>query len=83
MYVIPSHAYLRGLMCKDMGLEVKTSAGVIHNVPAMNLDQACTATLKVEWIARNFSVRVPTRQGAPAIAEMDTRSLKLDRLITP
>ena len=81
MIARPSHAYLRGLECKNRGIEIKTSSGVIHTVDAWEGDEICGATLKTEWIEKVFSVRIPTSRGSPAIVTMNTRTLKLERLV--
>ena len=68
--------------CGKLGLEIKTSTGDIHKITAEepNLTQ-CNATVKLEWVKKSFSVRVPMRSVASRVGVMDTTALKPERYI--
>jgi hypothetical protein len=68
--------------CGELGLEIRTSMGVIHKINATEHKlQYCNATVKLEWVRKSFSVRVPMRSVANRIGVMDTTTLKPERYI--
>lgn len=70
-----------GVDCDRYGLDIKTNAGVIHHVEATESDdlRVCSATVKVDWVTKSFTVRVPMRIENALIGKMDTTSLKPER----
>ena len=68
--------------CGRLGLEIKTSTGVIHKITAERPElTTCTARVKLEWVRKSFSVRVPMYSEANRVGVMDTTTLKPERYI--
>jgi len=70
-----------GVDCERKGFEIKTHDGVIHHI-SWALEKnftTCGAMVKVEWLVKSFTVRIPMRDKASLIGRMDTTSLKPER----
>ena len=68
--------------CENLGLEIKTFDGTIHKISAVEYKlHYCIGTVKLDWVKKKFSVRVPMNSGVSRVGVMDTTSLKPERYI--